>query len=237
MNRALACVLAATLLAGCTKDPSSPRPTPGTIELTGAQAATVTSRIELAVTSNADLAWLADSVQLVITSGATAKRIAVTTDFDVDEYFAVSLQRKRSAGANSFSTFHLIGFDDPTNPTHFVVISGYASDADASPPLLASGTFDAPGTSVSVNGYLIGLENSMVRTWRATAGSASLATGGGSAGACVGFPATDGVTCAEGEIQVSFSITETHEENADFGEARTASLVSVAVPGIVLTFE
>ena len=65
----------------------------------------------------------------------------------------------------------------------------------------------------------------------------ALQAGGGPADACVGFRAADGVTCAEGEIQVSFSITGTHEENADFGEARTASLVSVAVPGIVLTFD
>lgn len=224
---AVACSL---LLASCEESTESS----ATIQLTAAQAAQLQSRLALAVEGHPDVAWLADSASIVLTAGATADSVAIASDLGPTVFYAVGLQRRFTSASNSFSTFDFLAFNDPSNPTHFIVVSGYSSTAGPVAPQSVTGSFGAPTLSLAVNAHLFDLAGGSLRAWRAATGSASFASGEPGA-ECPGF-STEGVSCARSELQASFTIAVADEQNADFGEPRSASLSSVAVPGVALTF-
>jgi hypothetical protein len=74
-----------------------------------------------------------------------------------------------------------------------------------------------------------------LRAWRAIQGDASFATDG-TGDACAGFSAT-GVTCVIARLQTAFAVTQASEvDPPGFAEVRSATLATISVPGVLLTF-
>jgi hypothetical protein len=239
MRFATACqLLAIALLAGACDSHDTTLPIDHqttTIHLTQAQAATLVSRVTTLAPVHPELAWLADSVSLVLKAGAEANRIEITTDLASGPFYAVGLQRAITTSTNSSATFDLIAFNDPTSPTDFIIVDGYRSTVATQPPQSASGNFGVSSNG-TISGHLFHVAGSTVSAWRADAGTASVATGTTGA-ACAGFPLTGGVTCTQAALQASFTITGAHHDNgAQPTDVRSASLSPVSVAGIQLRF-
>src|SRR5438105_8706025 len=111
-----------------------------TITLSGDQATVLMNRIIEIAPLHTEIAWLADSANLVLKSGAEADLVPLSTTIAAGPFYAVGLQRRVQISAGSFSTFDLIAFNDPSNPTDFVIVDGYNS-ATGLPPTSTSGAF------------------------------------------------------------------------------------------------
>jgi hypothetical protein len=177
-----------------------------------------------------ELAWLADSARLVLKSGAEADVIPITTDLAAGPFYAVGLERGVQVSAIAFSTFDLIAFNDPSNPTDFIIVDGFTTGT-GTPPTSASGNFGG-----AVNGHLFHVAGNTVTAWRAQAGIAALSTG--SVGdACTGFTPDAGVSCALSTLTAGFTITSALEDSGvQGGGTRSASLDATTVAGILLSF-
>jgi hypothetical protein len=213
---------------GCSSDSTGPRGP--SITLTATNAAVLMARITELAPVHPELAWLADSARLVLKSGAEADLIPITTDLAAGPFYAVGLERGVQASATSFSTFDLIAFNDPSNPTDFIIVDGFTTGA-VTPPTSASGDFGG-----GVNGHLFHVEGNTVTAWRAQGGTATLSTGG-MGDACAGFVSNASVSCAQSTLTAAFTITSSVEDSGVQGSGtRTASLTPTTVAGIILSF-
>ncbi|SRR6266581_3682840 len=222
-------VLAISLFTlGCGSD-SATGPEP-TITLSAAQVTVIMNKIIEIAPLHAEISWLADSANLVLKSGAEADLIPLSTTTAPGPFYAVGLQRRVQISANSFSTFDLIAFNDPSNPTDFIIIDGYNSGTGL-PPTSTSGNFDGP-----VNGYLFHIDGSTVSAWRAALGTGTL-TGGSPGNACTGFQSSNGVTCAQGALSAAFSIEAAFQDAGPSSNTiAQASLSTTSVAGIILSY-
>jgi len=218
--------IAALLLSACGDDPVTPPATPS-IVLTAAQAASLVDRADLLAPAHSDLSWLADSARLVLRTGAKAERITVVVGSEEQHYYAVGLQRAIIGPSNSFATFHLIAFDDPSNPSNWVIANGYNSTISALPPSSVTANYGSQGAFT----HLIHVEGSTVTDWTATDGTATLSNG--TPGAECSIPKTDGVTCVESTLQASFNVLSASPAGEPTN-TRNAALATVTVPGILL---
>jgi hypothetical protein len=220
-------------LAGCS---DSNDPGDGTtITLTASQAATLVSRIEFFGASDPTLSSLADTVDVVLTAGAVARRVEIVNSQGASSFYAVSLQRTHQAtagtpGATSWSTFNIIAFDDPTNPTLFVILGGFNSVASGPPPNTVTGPIGATSSS-SLTGHLFSVSGNQVSTWNASGGT-SYMTVGATSETCAGF--TGPGTCVKSTMDASFTITGSVAGNGTTGE-RTWSGNITSIPGISLS--
>jgi hypothetical protein len=236
---ALVIVGSASALVSC-ESGTGPAPT---IILSQQQAALLVSRISVAAPRHADIAWLADSVNLVIAAGVEVDLIDIKTDLAAGPFYAVGLQRAINASPTSFSTFHLIAFDDPSNPTDFTIVGGYRQTTSfgAPPPESVSGAFSSPNPVLSVSGHLFHVDGNSVSEWRAATGTATLQNGT-PGGTCVNFQATTGVTCEQSTLLASFNIDVAQHDRPLLppgdNTTRTATLATLsAVAGIRLEFQ
>lgn len=214
---------------GCGSDSTGPHGP--SVTLTAADATVLLDRITQLAPVHPELAWLADSANLVLKSGAEADLIPITTDLGAGPFYAVGLERGVQVSFSSYSTFDLIVFNNPSNPTDFIIVDGYMTGTGA-PPTSASGDFGG-----AVNGHLFHVDGNTVTAWRAQAGVASLSTA--SVGvACAGFISTVPVTtCAQSKLTAGFTITSALEDSGAPGAGtRTASLTPTTVAGILLSF-
>lgn len=223
---AIACSLAA---CGGSTEPTSQAPT---IHLSASQAATLATRVAAIAPSHPEIAWLADSASLVLTSGAEADRVDVSTDLAAGPFYAVGLHRALSTSTNAFATFDFIAFDDPGNPANFIIVDGYTPGSGTTAPTSVQGTFGG----AAVHAYLFHVAGSVVSAWRAQTGDAAFTTGA-TGGPCVGFQASAGVTCVQSALGASFSIASAVADNASTTGTRQATLATTSVAGILLTFQ
>ena len=237
--RRLVLVAGAAALAGCESDEIViPVTTGEVITLTEAQAAALVSRMGSFSTTHADqtLKALGDTARFVLTAGAEARQIAVTTDLGEGPYWAVSLHRSKAgtgASPQSWSTFHVIAFNEPNNPTRFIVLGGFSQASGTTIPSSVSGSIGATSTS-SLTAHLFSVEGNQVSAWHANAGSSSLSATP-TAEACPGFTSTT-MSCLRSSMSVTFNITGTVAGGGASGQ-RTASASSAqTVPGIRLAF-
>ena len=225
----------AALLGACSGDSTGPingQP----IHLTQAEATALDSQVTKLAPVFPELAFLADSVSVVLQAGAEADPVDITTDLGAGPFYAVGLQRAFSNGATSFTTFDFIAFNDPSNPTDFIIVDGYAPGDGVTPPQSASGSFGDGSSGIVFSGHLFHVSGDSLLAWRATAGTASVATGT-TGGDCIAFQGTAGVTCTQAALQVSLDITQSEPQSASQGgESRGASLASVSVAGVLLNF-
>jgi len=229
LNRTSAGLLVSSLfIIGCGSD-SGTGPA-NTLTLDATQAATVMNRVIQIAPLHTEIAWLADSANLVLKSGAQADRIPVTVTTGAGPFYAVGIQRRIQRATNPFSTFDLIVFNDPSNPTDFVIVDGF-NTATGTPPTSTSGNFDGP-----VNGYIFHIDGSTVSSWRDAIGTASL-TGGAPGAACDGFQSSQGVTCAQATLTAAFSIGGAFQDAGPTSSVLAQAMLSGAtVSGIVLGY-
>lgn len=216
---------------------TAPVTAPDEIQLTGAQVSSLDSTAQVIVRANpgnGELESLADSVLQVLTVGVAAKRRDVSTNLTSAPLYFVGIHRAFSrAAGGSFSTWTIVGIDDPARLTNVVEVSGFAQTAAATAPSSVSGTI-GDGTG-AVNALLVQVASGgAVTEWHANTGTASFSSDAAGA-ACPGFVATPKVTCALETMHVRFvAATPTGTGGA---AARQASIATtVDVPTMRLTY-
>ena len=209
---------------GCSEEPTGP--TAEVISLTAAQAAGVVSQVAAFGSSDPLLAALADTIESVVNAGAEARRIQVTTDLGSETFYALSLHRTIASSSSTSSTFHVIAFDDPSNPHHFIILGGSASPSLSS----VSGPIGAGATS-SLTAHLFSLSGSVLSSWHASTGNVTL-TWMESLQQCAGNAPPN---CIRGSMDAQFAITGTVPGNGTTG-TRSASGTITGAPGIRLAY-
>ena len=232
----LSCVVASALVACGGSDPAGPEPAPDVLELTTKQLGALDSTGQVitdANPGNASLKSLVDSTLLVLTAGVQAKRLDVTTNLTTKPLYFVGVHRAVSRASGSFSTWTVVGMDDPEKLTSLVEVSGFAQSTTATPPASLSGTIgDGSGF---VNGMLLAVGNGgAVTEWRATSGTASFSSSAPGA-SCPNFTATANITCTLETLRVRFTLTAPNGTGG--AGARSASVATeVDVPTMRLAY-
>lgn len=233
-NHTLALSFAAVAFAACTDDdPGSPN-LPETIQLSSAQATAIRNRIVQIAPIHSELAFLADTIALVVGTGLEVSQVDVTTNADDGPFYAVSLQRTIRAGTANSAAFDVILFNDPSNPTAFIIANGWTNpNTNTDSPTSVSGTFGSPSATSIVNAHFFRVEGSTVTSWRATDGTATFSLGS-TAGTCPSVPDATGITCQGAELDVAFDIITAMSDNPAVSLTRSASLSTTSVGGIII---
>jgi hypothetical protein len=220
---------------GCDNTSTTPEVSSEILVLTAAQLRSLDSSAGVIVQANpgnADLKSLVDSTLLILTAGVEARRIDLSTNLTSAPLYFVGVHRAVSRTSGSYSTWTLVGFDDPSRLANLVEVNGFAQTAGASPPPSVTGTI-GDGTGV-VNGMLLQVAaGGAVTQWRANAGSASFASDAPGA-ACPGFTPTPKVACALETMHVHFTATAP-SGSGGAGARQAAVPVDVGVPTMRLT--
>lgn len=211
-------------LSACSNDPIAPT-TGEVITLTAAQAAALVAKVESFGEEDASLAALSDTIDVVIKAGAQARQIDVTTDIGAGPYWAVALQMH---GGTSTS-FHVIAFNEPTNPTRFIILGG-ASLGSAQPVNSNSGNIGTDGNT-SRTGHLYSVSGGQLSAWHVSGGTLSF-TANSTSTSCPGF--TGPGTCVALTMDAAFNFTTVVPGNGTTGQ-RTASATVTAIPGVRLS--
>ena len=217
-------------------DPSSPHPNPDQITLTDAQVHSLDSTghvLEQGNPTNGNLKSLVDSTLLVLKAGIVLQRIDVATNLTTAPLYFVAIHRvvTRSTGS-SFSTWNVVGINDPSNLISVVEVSGFAQAAGAAPTSVTGTIGDGTG---SVNGHFLAVGAAgAVTEWFANTGSASF-TSGPAGAACPNFTPTSVVTCSLETLRMHFSASAS--SGSPGAGPRQATISSdVDVPTMRLTY-
>ena len=227
--------LAVLASVGCESDNTVVGVTTGeVIQLTNAQAAMLVSHMGAFSSTDPSLAALADSARFALTAGAEARQIAVTTDIGAGPFWAVSMQRTHTGTTQSWSTFHVIAFNEPNNPTQFIVLGGYASNSGGAPPNTVTGSYSGPTSTSSVTAHLFTVAGNQASAWHASAGTSTLSVTP-TIEACPGFSATN-MTCLKSTMTAAFTITASVPGGGATGVRLGGTSGTVSIPGIRLSF-
>jgi hypothetical protein len=215
-------------------DGTKPLPPADQLTFTNASINSLDSTTQVIVQANpgnGTLRSLADSTLLVLTAGVQAKRVNVSTNLTSVPLYFVGIHRTVNRATGAFSTWTLVGIDDPSHLANIVEVAGFAQVATGAAPTAVSGTVG--GGTGSINGRLLQVGNGgAVTEWEATAGSASFASDAPTAG-CPGYTAPPNITCAIEQMHVSFTLTG----SATGGSTKTATQTeTVDVPAMRLTY-
>lgn len=235
-----ACLVAACIAAlGCGDGtPTMPNPPTGAeFTLTQAQLSAMTTRASHLADENpgnGSLQSLVDSTLLALQAGVVMKRLDVQTDLTTAPMYFVGLHRViQQPGGGSFSTWTLVGFEDPAAFANVIQATGFAQSAIATAPTSVSGTI-GDGLGI-VNGQLlqVGAANS-VTTWNVSSGSASFSSDAPT-GPCPNGNPEPKTVCTLETMRVTFSITSAQAGAASPTRHATVT-TEVAVPAIRLTY-
>jgi hypothetical protein len=233
ITRFVPSLIVLAFVAACSSsDPTNPGPAPDALTLTTKQIGALDSTgqaITQANPGNATLESLVDSTLLILTAGVEAKRLDVTTNLTTKPMYFVGVHRAVTRTGSSFSTWTLVGMDDPGKLTSLIEVAGFAQSASATAPTSVSGTI-GDGTGI-VNGTLIAVGSAgAVTEWRASSGTVSFSSTASST-ACPNFPAAGNITCTLETMRVRFTMSATN------GTARSASVTTeVDVPAMRLAY-
>jgi hypothetical protein len=231
------CGALTALLAACNdSEPTQPGDAPDVLLLTTKQVGSLDSTGRVITQANPDngtLKSLVDSTLLVLTAGVEAKRLDVTTNLTTKPLYFVGVHRAVSRGSSAFSTWTLVGMDDPSKLESLVEVSGFAQTATGTAPASVSGTI-GDGTGV-VNGLLLAVgSGGSVTEWRAATGTVSFSSIA-SGTACPNFPASGNITCTLETMRVRFTMSA--PGGAGGASARSAAVsTDVDVPTMRLTY-
>jgi len=225
------------LLAACDDSkPTEPVDAPDVLQLTTKQIGSLDSTgqvITQANPGNGTLKSLVDSTLLVLTAGVEAKRLDVTTNLTTKPLYFVGVHRAFSQGNRAFSTWTLVGMDDPSKLTSIVEVSGFAQSANGTPPASLSGTI-GDGTGL-VNGLLLTVgDGGSVTEWRPSTGTASFSSTA-STTACPNFPPSGNITCTLETLRVRFTMNAPSGSGGAGARSATVS-TEVDVPTMRLTY-
>jgi hypothetical protein len=217
-------------LGACSEDPTEPTDNaPELLQLSAGQVKSLDSTgkaITDANPTNGTLKSLVDSTLLVLSVGVTAKRLDVSTNLTTKPLYFVGVHRAYTRAGSSFSTWTLVGMDDPSSLASIVEVSGFAQNATNSAPTSVAGTI-GDGTGI-VNGLMLDIgTGGAVTQWTATAGSASF-TSDAPGGACPNFTGPANVTCTLETMRVHFT--------ANAGARQASITTDVDVPAMRLSY-
>lgn len=239
LNLAVRSAMAATaaLALGCASSPTGDThlpPTGDSFLLTPGQVSSLDSVGNAVVTANpgnGSLKSLLDSTFQVLTAGITATRVNVTTDLTTAPLYFVGIHRVIERATGSFSTWTVVGMDDPEALTSVMEVSGFAQNSTTTAPSSVSGPI---GTG-AVNALLLNVANGGVVTqWNGNNGTISFSSDAPTAACPVANPSPN-MTCAIETMHVRFDVTAANANNGS--EARHASIAAeVAIPTMRLTY-
>jgi hypothetical protein len=208
LRTSVVCLAAAAALCAC--DSSAPvQPTLGdSFVLTAEQQTSLDSTGQVIKDANpgdATLASLVDSTLQVLSAGVEARRLNVVTNVTTKPLYFVVVRRTFSSAPGAWSTWNLVGFDDPSHMTVLVEVSGFAQNAASTPPSSVTGTI-GDGTGV-VNGLMLEVASGgAVTMYQASTGAVSF-TAGTTGAACPNFVPTAVATCNTETSTTQFSMT------------------------------
>jgi len=234
MRRISMVFLAAAVMSGCGGS-GTDLTTPGT-GLSATESAQLIARIQQIAPLHPELAWLADSVSVVLGAGTEPTTVDISTDLATGPFYAVALHRAFVRSTTSFATYDVIAFNDPANPTDFIIVDGWGSASGTTPPASVSGTFGAGTASSVVSAHFFHVSGNTVAAWRATTGGATLAADTVGA-ACSQFQAAAGVTCAQASMRASFNVISAASDSSSSSSTKHATLGTSNVGGVLLTFD
>ncbi|MDB4908882.1 MAG: hypothetical protein JWO05_3666 [Gemmatimonadetes bacterium] len=233
---ALATVI--VLAAACGSDSTSPVATQNgdKIAFTSAQVSSLDSSGGVIVASNPGdptLRALLDSTLMVFKAGVEAQKVAVTTNVTTAPLYFAGIHRVVSRASGSFSTWNVVGMDDPAKLTSLVEVSGFASSTNATAPTSVSGTI-GDGTGVVNALFLNVTQAGIVTRWNANTGTVSI-TSDAPTGTCPAGMSTANTACSIEVMHLHFTANAASGSNG--AGARSAVVPSdVSIPTIRLTY-
>ena len=230
----LASILALTV--ACNDDPTSPTLSGDVITLSQAQLVSLGTRaaaVADANPGNSSFRSFVDSTLVALQAGVQMKRLDVTTNLTTAPLYFVGIHRViNQQNGGSFSTWTLVGFEDPANFANVVQTSGFAQSATSTAPVSVSGTI-GDGTGI-VNGQLLQVTGNSVTTFNYSTGSASFVSSA-SSGPCPNGNPGPNLVCTLETMTVKFNVSATQSLTSSL--MRTASVATeVAVPAMRLTY-
>ena len=232
----LALLAAAAVAVGCGSDATSPVTSPDALLLNSAQVTSLDSSARVMVNANpgdGNLKALLDSTLLVLASGVEAKRLDVTTDVTTAPLYFVGVHRVVTHSTGSFSTWTLVGIDDPSHLANLVEVSGFARSGTGTAPTSVTGTI-GDGTGV-VNALFLKVGAAgAVTEWFANSGSVAFSSDAATT-ACPSGVVAPNLTCALETMHVHFS-ANAPTGTGGAGARQAAIATDMAVPTLRLTF-
>ena len=233
----LVAIIAVAFGLGCSSDSTDPIHTPpsgDSFVMTSHQAASLDSTGQVVVTSNpgnSNLKSLLDSTLQVLTAGVTAKRIDVTTDLTTVPLYFVGIHRVVERASGSFSTWNVVGMDDPEALVNLIEVSGFAESGTATAPASVSGSI---GTGVVNALFLKVATGGAVTEWDANSGTIAFSSDAATVPCPVPNPSAN-LTCAIETMHVHFNVTAANDQNG--GSGRHAIVATdVDIPTMRLTY-
>lgn len=233
----LAAGISACFALGCSPDSTDSTHTPPTGDsfvMTSHQASSLDSTGRAVVTSNpgnGSLKSLLDSTLLVFTAGITAKRVDVSTDLTTVPLYFVGIHRVVARATGSFSTWNVVGMDDPEALVNLIEVSGFAATATATAPTSVSGSI---GTGAVNALFLKVAAGGAVTQWSANSGTVSFSSDAATVACPVPNPSAN-MTCAIETMHVHFNVTAATDMNGGSGRHATVA-TDVDIPTMRLTY-
>lgn len=188
--------------------------------------------IEQVNSGDPELQALVDSTLLALTAGVEMQRLDVSTNLTSQPLYFVAVHRAVSYASGSFSTWTLVGLDDPAHLGALVEVSGFAQSGIAVPPSSVGGTIGDGSGIVNALMLQVGTGGSVTK-WNAGTGSVSFSSDSPGA-ACPGFTPQPHVTCALETTHVHFTANAS-SGSGGAGSRQAAVATDVTVPGMRLT--
>jgi hypothetical protein len=232
----MAGVVSFVVAASCGSDTTEPTTAPDKIQFTAGEVRALDSTGQVIVQTNpgdGTLKSLVDSTLMVFTVGVEARRVDVNTNLTTKPLYFVGIHRAVAQATGSFSTWTVVGMDDPSHLTSLIEVSGFAQSQSGTAPTSVSGTI-GDGRGI-VNGTLLEVASGGVVTeWRAGSGTANFSSDPPGA-ACPGFTPTPKITCAIEVMHVRFAASAANGTRG--ASARQATVATeVAIPAMRLTY-
>ena len=170
MRSHLSVGLAAALLLACDGDPTTPTPPLEQFTLSAEQVSAMNARAGQVMAtdpSNTSFKAFVDSTLLVLQAGVTMKHLDVTTNLTSAPMYFIGLHRVvNQPNGSSFSTWTLVGFEDPATFANVIEVSGFAESS-------SSAAHGAIGSGYANGQLLQVLTDGTVAVWNYSTGSAS----------------------------------------------------------------
>jgi hypothetical protein len=226
-------------VAACGSDVTGPDGPSGVVQLTAAQVHSLDSAVNVAADNNPgneDVRTLADSALDVLAAGVQAKQIAINTDVTTAPLMFVGIHRAFTvAGAGSFSTWTVVGFDNPAHVSTLIDLGGYAAGG-ATPPNSASGAIGGSGVG-NARFFQLGSGGALT-SWIVSSGNESFVSDSTTpGGACPGFKPIAHVTCTTETMHVHFDVQAAGSTGGGAGPRHASALTDVDVPTMRLDYK
>lgn len=222
-------LVATVLILACDGDPTTPTPAPAQLTLSADQVTAMNARAGQLVStnpSNTSFKAFVDSTLLVLQAGVTMQRLDVTTNLTSAPMYFIGLHRVViQANGGSFSTWTLVGFDDPATFANIIQVTGFAESSAATHGAIGSGY---------ANGQLLQVQSDgTVAVWNYSTGQASFVSDLPTDARPNGSPQPK-LTCNLETMHVTFTVQAA--QSAGSSATRSASGTDVTVPALRLTY-